>query len=141
MSIAARLKLVLLIGLLTIPPTIAMAADTPDQAAVRKVLMDTYDTPQSHLVVDPVVVGSNRALAGWTQGERGGVALFTREPDGWRLSLCGNDLISQPDSLVLTGMAQSDAQILSKAFTAAAREAPPERRALFRTFGETIRTN
>ncbi len=139
MSMAARLVLVVLACLSAMLPGIATAADTPDQAAVRKVLMDTYDTPQSHLVVDPVVIGADRALAGWTQGQRGGVAMFTRKPGGWRLSLCGNDMVTQADNLVLTGMAPADAQALSEAFTTAARRSPMERRALFRTFGETVR--
>lgn len=145
MSMAVRLKCIVLIGLLMFVgllmffPGAAAAADTPDQAAVRKVLMDTYDTPQSHLVVDPVVTGADQALAGWTQGQRGGVAMFTRKPGGWQLSLCGNDMVTQADNLVLTGMTPADAQALSEAFTAAARREPPERRALFRTFGETVR--
>jgi hypothetical protein len=45
-----------------------------DQDAVRDVLMATFDKPEVHLVVDPVVVSSAHAIADWTQGATGGRA-------------------------------------------------------------------
>ena len=53
----------------------ARAADSPDEAGIRQVLMTTFDKPEARMQVEPIVVQAEHAVAGWIQGERGGRAL------------------------------------------------------------------
>jgi hypothetical protein len=45
-----------------------------DEVAVRDTLMRLFDKPDSRLIVEPIAVAGNAALAGWVQGEIGGRA-------------------------------------------------------------------
>ncbi|MGO4714899.1 copper uptake system-associated protein [Bradyrhizobium sp. 2TAF24] len=116
---------------------LAAAAAADDVAAVRQLLMATFDKPEAPLVVAPVVVAGDHAVADWSQGERGGRALLRRARpggEGWSLVLCAGDGIRAAEALRQAGVPAADAQTLATRLADAERALSPERRALFATF-------
>lgn len=117
----------------------AKAAEAPsDPAAIRQVLMSTFDKPEARLLVDPVVVVGPHAVAGWTQGERGGRALLLRHGTEWRITLCAGDGLRQPSVLHQAGIPQAEAQALAKDLATAEARLPAAQRARFSTFDGVV---
>ncbi|WP_316229572.1 copper uptake system-associated protein [Bradyrhizobium sp. SZCCHNR1070] len=110
-----------------------------DQDAVRDVLMATFDKPEAHLVVDPVVVSGGHAIADWTQGATGGRALLRHSASGWRLVLCAGDAIKDPAALRLAGVSSSDAAELVAALAASEQQLTRDRLALLSSFEGVVR--
>ena len=67
--------------------TASAAATDAEQAA--KAMRDIWDKPDAPLVVEPVVIEGDYALAGWVQLERGGRALL-------RYGATTRELVLQP---------------------------------------------
>ncbi|CAM3707055.1 copper uptake system-associated protein [Paracidovorax anthurii] len=121
-------------------PMASHAAETVDQSAIRKTMMSTWDTPDSRLEAGPIVVMADRAIAGWTQGERGGRALLTRNAQGqWHVSACAGDGLRDAKTLEMTGMSASAARELARQLAQAESSIDPRRRALFSTFDGMVR--
>lgn len=110
-----------------------------DQDAVRDVLIATFDKPEAHLLVDPVVVSGAHAIADWTQGVTGGRALLRRSANGWRLVLCAGDGIKDPAALRLAGVPSSGATELVAALATREQELPRDRLALLSSFEGVVR--
>lgn len=115
------------------------AADSPDQGQVRQLLMHTFDKPEARLQVDPIVVQGEHAIAGWTQGERGGRALLRRHGGAWQISVCGGDGLKDPKALADAGIPAADARRLAQALVAAEAKLPAAQRAKFSTFDGLVR--
>lgn len=117
------------------------AADTPatDRAGVSQVLMSQFDRPEARLTVDPVVVSGNAALAGWSQGERGGRALLFRTAHGWQIALCGGDGLKDAKVLREAGVKGAAADTLARQLAAAEARLPAAHRARFSTFDGLMR--
>lgn len=114
-------------------------SDNHAESAIRHVLLATWDKPESPLIISPVSIADQHALAGWTQGEKGGVALLEQDKDGqWFVSVCGTTEIASADILSMTGIAASQARQLSAAFLELSHAEPPQRQALFDSFGEAV---
>lgn len=111
------------------------AQDSQSQAAIRHVMMATWDAPDSPLEVGPIVVLNGQAVASWAQGSRGGRAFLQRKDDGtWYVAICAGDGLKDPPTLVLAGMSNDAAQQLVKALLAAEALLPQARRDLFASF-------
>ena len=111
-------------------------AATADEAAIQQVLMTTWDQPQTKLEVGPIVVGPTHAIAGWTQGQRGGRALMVKNKEGqWRVAACGGDALKSAKTLESAGIPAGQAKALSQSLAQAERNLPAHRVALFATFG------
>jgi hypothetical protein len=121
--------------------TTSCAPDTTaaDDQAIRQVLMAQFDKPEAPLAVAPVVVQGAHALAGWTQGERGGRALLRREGSLWRVVVCGGDGLKDAAALRDTGLSGDEAAALAKALANAEAPLPAAQRAKFAMFGATVR--
>ncbi len=119
------------------------AAATPaDEAAIRKVMTATWDKAESLLEISPVVVSGTRAVAGWTQGERGGRALTLRSKHGdWSVLACGGDGLRDAKALAMTGMPEPTARTLAAALATAEARLPASRLTKFSTFEGLIRMN
>jgi len=116
---------------LAAPPAFAAGRESADAAAIQKVMKATWDKPDAPLRVEPVVVASDYALAGWLQGNTGGRALLRREHGQWKVIVCGGDGLLKADALVQTGMSPSVARTLSRlATTAEAKLSPAARKQL-----------
>lgn len=106
-----------------------------DETAIRQVLKSTWDKPESPLHVETVAIVSNHALAGWTQGARGGRALMFRNSSGeWMVQACGGDGLKEVKTLEQSSIPSSDAASLASAVSAAESKLPAATRALFSTF-------
>lgn len=119
----------------------AQAADvsTSDRAGVSRVLMSQFDRPDARLTVDPVVVSGDAALAGWSQGERGGRALLFRTGHGWQIALCGGDGLKDAKVLREAGVKGAAADTLARQLAAAEARLPAAHRARFSTFDGLLR--
>jgi hypothetical protein len=116
----------------------ARAADS-DAAAIRHVLMSSFDKPEARLLVGPVVVVGTHALAGWAQGERGGRAMLYRHGDQWQVALCSGDGLKQVSVLREAGIDAADAKALVEALASAEARLPAALIAKFSTFDGLVR--
>jgi copper(I)-binding protein len=103
----------------------------PDEDSIRQLLFSTFDKPQSPLIVEPIVVTGDHAIAGWSQSDMGGRALLRRRQGAWSLILCSGDGIRSSDALRHAGVPSGDDVVLSRRLVEAEHEVAPERLALF----------
>jgi hypothetical protein len=103
--------------------TAALAAN--DQEAVRNLLLKTFDKPEARLLVDPIVVDDDVAVAGWVQGDLGGRAFLRRKGDAWSIDLCAGDALKESESLEKLGLQKSRADSLAAAVQSAERRLNP----------------
>jgi len=120
--------------LLTGVPAAAQSHAATDADTIRHVLKSTFDTPTASVEVSPVVVASDYALAGWTQGEMGGRALIRRRAGGWAIILCAGDQLRNAETLRAAGVAAAMAERLTADLAKAESQLPPERVAMFSRF-------
>jgi hypothetical protein len=109
-----------------------------DAGTIRKLLADTFDKPDARLVVDPVAVSGDYAIAGWSQGDLGGRALLRRRGGEWSLILCSGDGITSVAALRRAGLPPEHARKLSARLSEAEKTIPRERLALFARFAGTV---
>jgi hypothetical protein len=100
-----------------------------------KAIFETAETP---LTVEPVVVSGNWAVAGWTQQGRGGRALLTLKDSGWSIYLCSGDSLKEMAALHQIGVPHADAEQIAKDLAAAEATLPKETLALFASFEGTV---
>lgn len=132
-----RLRPVLVAGLIAIlsaavgshPATAHGPADD-----IRHVMMATFDKPEAPLVVDPIAVAGEWAIAGWTQDGRGGRALLKSKGHAWAIHLCAGDALKDVEALKAMGLPANVAATLAADLATAEAAADPARVALFSTF-------
>lgn len=106
-----------------------------ESSAIEKVLMETWNKPDTPLIVSPIVIVDTWAIASWNQGGKGGRALLNQDDKGnWIVYVCGGDTIKDIDTLMNTGMTANHAKMISHKINSAESKIPKERRALFSTF-------
>jgi hypothetical protein len=130
-----RLKLSLAVWAslaITLAQTVPATASDPE--AIRLVMMKTWDKPDARLVVDPIVVSGDHAIAGWSQGDMGGRALLRRKGHAWDVVLCAGDDLKKTDVLTKVGLPAAAAKTLSAHLVAAEAKVAPDRLALFSKF-------
>ncbi|MEN5157489.1 copper uptake system-associated protein [Achromobacter spanius] len=114
------------------------SADPSDANAAAKAMRDIWDKPEAPLVVEPVSVEGDYALAGWVQQERGGRALLRKVHGQWRVHVCGGDGLKDTEALAMAGMSSEAAAKLSAAASEAEAKLPAAQRAKFALFGQNI---
>jgi hypothetical protein len=133
-----RILRTLLAGFLCILLTGAVFAqgreNQGDEQQIVALLKSTFDQPQAPLVIAPVVIEGDHAIAGWTQDKRGGRALMRRAHGKWTIHLCSGDPLKHADMLTSTGIPAPLAKTLADKLAAAERAMPPATIALFATF-------
>jgi len=116
------------------------AAPPSDEASIREVMAATWDRPEARLDVSPVVVEGTYAIAGWTQGDRGGRAFLHRSQQGtWQVAACAGDGLKDAKTLVESGVPAPKAQRLSAALAQAESSLSKERLAKFSSFDGLLR--
>jgi hypothetical protein len=128
------LCLCLAAALCVVVATVATPAFASDQDAIRAAMMKTWDKPDARLVVDPVVVSGDHAIAGWSQGDMGGRALLRKKGHAWDVVLCAGDDLKKTDVLTKVGLPAAAAKALSASLATAEAKVPPDRLALFSKF-------
>lgn len=67
-------------------------------------LKSIFEKPDVPLVVEPVAVAGDYALADWEQGEMGGRALLRKKNGNWEVVLCAGDEIREAQALRSAGI-------------------------------------
>ncbi len=111
----------------------------PDEDAVRDLLHSTFDKSDNRLVVEPVVIAGNYAIAGWTQSDMGGRALLQSKHGNWALILCAGDGIKSAEALRQAGLSNEAANALSRELSTAEEKVPADRLAMFAKFEGLVR--
>ncbi len=108
------------------------------RAKIVALIRETWDTPQSRIEVEPVVIAGHHAIADWVHGEHGGRALLREENGVWLVILCSGDPLKEAENLIAAGVPPEEAARLARDLAAEEAELPPERRAAFSSFEGTV---
>jgi periplasmic copper chaperone A len=103
-----------------------------DSDAIAAIMKAQFETPQSPLIVDPITVKGDHALASWAQDGKGGRALLERRNGEWVIVLCGGQDLRMPEFLTENGV--SAAETLSAMFNAAEDALGAEKVELYSSF-------
>ncbi|QLG89682.1 copper uptake system-associated protein [Chitinibacter bivalviorum] len=71
------------------------AAWADDNSEITASMKAVWDKPDHPLVVKPVVVADQYAIAGWLQDNRGGRALLQKGHHGWQTQLCAGKITAE----------------------------------------------
>lgn len=115
-------------------PTLAHSTKAAPEHAIAQVMKKQFDRPEAPLMVEPVSVEGDYAVAGWIQGKKGGRALLHREHGQWRITVCAGDGLTQATVLETTGMEPAVAQKLAKTVAKAESKLSKDKRQLFSSF-------
>lgn len=111
----------------TISAGMCLGARADDGAeAARRLLFETFDKPETRLLVDAIVVEGDAAVADWRQGELGGRAFLTRKGDAWSIALCAGDALKDSATLERLGVSKANAEALSKRLAAKEQRLSPD---------------
>ena len=116
----------------------AIALADSAERSIRELLMDAFDKPGAPLVVDPVVVANDHAIADWVQDGQGGRALLRRRDGKWSLILCSGDGLKSAAALQQAGVPAYEAADLAERLQTAESTISSDRRAMLSTFEGTV---
>jgi periplasmic copper chaperone A len=112
-----------------------------DAEQISQVMMAQFDKPSDRLSVEPVVIQSDFAVAGWIQSGRGGRALLRKEHGHWSIVVCGGDGLKSATALAQTGMSKVAAEGLSKALAVAEAKLNPDMLKKFAMFDGIVKVD
>jgi hypothetical protein len=112
----------------------AFADNGSEQQNIEHLMRHTWERPGAPLDVGPITVEGDHAVAGWTQGERGGRALLGKNDKSWRVLLCAGDALLDPTTLRNAGMAPDAAIHMSQSVAQAESAVSPNRVKQFALF-------
>ena len=137
-TIVASLQGILLaLALLMMLSGTARAA-SPEAERISHAMKAIWDSPDAPLIVEPIVIEGDYALAGWTQLARGGRALLLNRRGEWNVHMCGDDGLNDVETLTMAGMSAQAAERLVKKTSEAEAKLPAEITAKFATFGDNM---
>lgn len=110
-----------------------------DQQKIVETIAQFYDQEGNKVLIDPVVVESNFAVADWTQGTAGGRALLKKSNDQWTITLCAGDGLKESDFLIQAGVPKDQALSLVKKLEKAEQSVSPERIKQFSLFSTVVK--
>ena len=117
-------------------PTMALAQD--DKGHIIHLMKGMFDTPDSPLLVEPVVVRGDNAIASWIQGDKGGRALLWRVHGEWQVRLCSGDGLKNAGMLVGANISPEDARAMVDELTALESAMDPSAVKKFASFEGTV---
>lgn len=97
-------------------------ANQDDENNITQVMIKQWDKPDSRLNVAPIVVATDYAMVGWTQGKKGGHALLHKHQENWQVLLCGGDALTKIEQLTKAGLDAKKANALIKGFKKQAQQ-------------------
>jgi len=109
------------------------------EKAVASVLHARFDQPGAELVVDPIAAADAFAVAGWTQGDKGGRALLQKGSKGWILVLCGGESLRSVQGLTRLGVPEHQAMEITKELAREEKRISAERLAKMARFMGEVR--
>ncbi len=136
-ALTRQLSRMLFIAAVSMFANFALADTGSDEKSIRHILLSTWDKPEAPLQINYVAVVSNHALAGWTQGTRGGRALMFKQASGeWMVQACGGDGLKEIKTLEQSDIASADAKALAERANVAEKTLPDTTRKLLSTFDQ-----
>lgn len=124
MNALRRTSLIALALMLALAATESRAGGPDDRETIKNLLKHTFDKPHSPLNVSPITLGEGYAVAGWTQGARGGRALLKKSGGKWSLQACGGDGLKEADMLERSGLSHDAAARLATDIAQAEKQLP-----------------
>lgn len=115
------------------------SSSTDAEKAVASILHARFDQPGAELIVDPIAANGAFAVAGWTQGEKGGRALLQKGSKGWLLVLCGGESLRSMQGLTRLGVPQHQAMEITKELAREEKRVSAERLAKMASFTGEVR--
>jgi copper(I)-binding protein len=112
--------------------------DMDPRQSIQAVMRKRFETPDKPLIIDPIVVQNDWAIADWQQDGRGGRALLKKGVHGWTVNLCSGDSLKDAAALEKIGVAAPDAKDLTAQLMAAEGSLKPDTLALFASFEGTV---
>jgi len=119
-------------GCLCALPLLVSAATQNEE--VRAFIGQTFDRPDAQVVIDPVVIEQNYALADWVQGKNGGRALLRRGEQNWEILLCAGDALKKASTIQAAGVPEEIAYTLQSKLAEAESALPAQQVKLFSRF-------
>lgn len=101
---------------------------------ITMVLKAQFEKPETPLRVEPINVEGDFAVAGWSQGGRGGRAFLQKDRNQWFISICGGSGLTQADVLQSIGMGSTAATKLARAVVESEGKLGADKRKLFDGF-------
>jgi hypothetical protein len=132
-----KLSIVLATLVVAIPMAHAGGPDA-DKLSIRDMMLATFNKPDSRLIVEPIVVKGDHAVAGWEQSGSGGRALLRRIDGKWLIWLCSGDALKNPVALAEMGVPKSDAALLAQSVVAEEAKLPASKRETFSKFDGVV---
>ena len=117
------------------------AAKMTDAQSIEHAMKALFDKPEAPLVVAPVTVEGDYAVAGWIQHGRGGRALLKKENGKWSIQVCGGDGLKQASALTMTGMDRALADKLARKVAAAEKNLSADQLKKFAMFEGVMRVD
>lgn len=114
-------------------------AQEGERQKVERAVKAVFDKPAGSLQVAPIVVAGDYAVAGWTQGSRGGRAVLSRYKSEWAITVCGGDGLRDAESLAQTGIPKQYAIELARNLAAEESRQSPETRRKFSSFDGIVK--
>ncbi len=105
-----------------------------DVSQIAQMLKEHFDRAGSPLMVEPVSISGEWAVAGWSQDGRGGRGLLKKEDGQWFVYMCGGEGFKHAANLVQTGMPHDAAMAIATALADAEGKFGAEKIALFDSF-------
>lgn len=106
--------------------------------AIPMVMKVMFEKPDHPLMVEPVNIDGDWAVAGWAQDRNGGRALLKKGEKGWAIHLCSGAGIKNAAGLKATGMPDDVAEKLAASIARSEAKLGPEKIALFDSFEGTV---
>lgn len=115
-------KFIFIMAMLAFTNANIAQANQDDETNITQVMLKQWDKPESRLNVAPIVVAADYAIAGWTQGKKGGHALLHKHHGNWQVLLCGGDALTKTEQLTKAGLDAKTANALIKGFKKQAQQ-------------------
>lgn len=111
-----------------------------DQTQIEKLMRSVWDRPDAPMIVQPISVVDDYAIAGWQQDTKGGRALLHRAEKGqWKVAGCGGKTIQEIGSLKSLGVPEATALKLLEMENAAEKTLPADVRKRLGSFNGLIK--
>lgn len=102
---------------------------------IQALINKTFDRSGAKVVIEPIVVSGNYAIADWVQGEKAGRALLKLNNGEWQLWACGGKGMKTANALVGLGVPGQDAANLTSKLSSSENNMGNEQIRLFDDFG------
>lgn len=122
-------------------PALGLASPTGAQspksqeAAIRQLLIHTFERPEAALSLDPVIVEDDAAIVGWIQGDMAGRALLRLTGGQWAIIACAGAAFKAVGTLKRLGVPGDQAARLTARLAAAEANLDAKRVARLDSFG------